>query len=84
MKKQYEKTVVQKFEDTYCDKCGEKVEVAHDDAFRFRFEHVTGTNYGNDADGNRSDLDLCPTCAPKAVEVLKQNGFNVQETSWMI
>jgi hypothetical protein len=84
MKKEYEVVKTVKYCDTYCDRCEEKIAIAHNDAFRFDWNFATGTNYGNDADGQEYKLDLCQACALKAVTLLREHGFNVRGQSWML
>ena len=65
-----------------CDKCGAKIETNSYDAFEFDFELREGRCYPEGGGGAKYLLDLCKNCAPKAVELLRENGYNVREEDW--
>jgi hypothetical protein len=67
-----------------CDKCGEKISTGAYDAFEFTFEYKTGSAYPEGGNGDKKTLDLCEKCAPKAIKLLEDNGFKVQESEWDI
>lgn len=68
---------------TLCDKCGQKIESEHSfDAFECEFTYKTGDNYPEGGSGSELTLDLCQKCGKEAIEILKSNGFNVQENEW--
>lgn len=65
-----------------CDKCGIIIKNKQYDAFNFELEYKTGTAYPEGGSGDKYELDLCENCAPKAIQLLKENGFKVQESEW--
>ena len=65
-----------------CDKCGEKIKDKLYDAFTFDMEYKIGDAYPKGGSGGKWGLDLCPVCAPKFIELLKENGYKVQESEW--
>ena len=68
--------------DTLCDKCNKSVQTESYDAFRFDFEVKTGTEYLECGSGEKSTLDLCPTCAEALLALLKENNYRVQTKEW--
>ena len=68
---------------TLCDKCNEKIETESNyDAFKCEFVYKTGDSYPECGNGDKFELDLCQKCGKEAVELLKGNGFKVQESEW--
>lgn len=68
---------------TLCDKCNEKIETESNyDAFECEFIYKTGDSYPEGGSGEKFELDLCQKCGKEAVELLKGNGFKVQESEW--
>jgi len=69
-----------------CDKCGVKITSEDSsDAFDFRLEHTTGYGWaGECGEGKTQELALCKECAIKAVTLLKDNGYKIQESEWEI
>ena len=77
------KEVTETLEHYYtCDKCGKKITDKSYDAFEFDFELKEGTCYPEGGGGEKYLLDLCKNCAPKAVELLKENGYKVRKEDW--
>ncbi len=69
---------------TICDKCGKDItwEGSGYDVVDFEFEFKTGNQYPEGGGGDLISLDLCGTCANKAVDVLEKEGFNIQRSEW--
>jgi len=65
-----------------CDKCGKEIEVRMYDAFEFSMEHKTGDIYPESGGGKLQTLDLCPECVLGFIQLLKENGYKVQECEW--
>jgi len=65
-----------------CDKCEEEIDIDLHEVFDFRLR--TGCSFLEGGGGEEFTLDLCQDCAPEAVELLKEHGFNVIETEWDI
>ena len=66
-----------------CDKCGKRIKTKDSfDAFECEFIYKTGSNYPEGGDGDKLSLDLCQECGLKAIKILKDNGFKVQENEW--
>jgi hypothetical protein len=66
-----------------CDKCGQEVDESEyepDNVFDWTLEMSVGYQYPNgELDGDKYRLDLCPECAPYAIELLINNGFKVHK-----
>ncbi len=67
-----------------CDKCGKRIQREYTDAFEFDLEHKTGTIGLGGGCGEVERLDLCAECAPQAIKLLIENGFQVQSNEWSV
>lgn len=65
-----------------CDKCNEKIKTDNYDAFECEFSHKTGSSYPDGGSGNLQELELCQKCAVELVELLRQNGYRVNDSEW--
>ena len=66
-----------------CDKCDKKiVKTNWYDAFKFEFIHKTGDEFPEGGSGDVQTMELCQECAVDLVELLRENGYRVNDSSW--
>jgi hypothetical protein len=65
-----------------CDKCNKKITKQNYDAFECDFTHKTGDSYPDGGSGDLQEMELCQQCAVELVELLKQNGYRVNDSKW--
>lgn len=65
-----------------CDKCNEKIETKGYDAFEFELSYKTGYNYIEGGNGEKKEMELCPKCADDCIQLLKNNGYRINESEW--
>ena len=62
---------------TICDKCGKRIEEDIFDAFECNFTYVVGSCYPEGSCGEEKSMDICQECADDLVELLIDNGYNI-------
>ena len=63
-----------------CDKCEQQIKsYAFDNYNSEWFEFSVGACYPESTNGVKYFMDLCEECSIKLTQLLKQNGFNIQE-----
>ena len=62
-----------------CDKCNKKIQVGGYDAFEFELEYITGTSYPEGGSGKKKEMELCDKCADDCIQLLKDNGYRINE-----
>ena len=67
--------------DEICDKCGKSLYITDDRFYKFNstFEIEEGEVYPEGGTVTILTLQLCNSCSEKAVDILKENGFNFTE-----
>ena len=65
-----------------CDKCGDRIKYGLFDAFNFELEYRTGEQYPEGGSGDKYNIDLCHKCAPKLIQLLKENDYKIQCNEW--
>lgn len=80
----YEKVteIVDKWQYTICDKCGNKIESEYCSYNAFEddwFEMRTGKSYPDSGDITHYEMDLCEKCSLELLDNLKVLGYNVRE-----
>ena len=66
----------------YCDKCNEKITSKMYDAVEFELEYKTGSCYPEGGNGNKYQMELCSKCSEDCIELLKDNGYRINESEW--
>lgn len=69
---------------TLCDKCNEEIKTKRFSAFCCKFIHKTGDIYPEGRSGESQEMDLCQKCAVVLVELLKNNGYRINNSDWDI
>lgn len=65
-----------------CDKCNEKIEPDNFDAFQCEFKLKTGHSFPDGSGGELQEMDICEKCADNLVELLRNNGYRVNDGEW--
>ena len=65
-----------------CDKCNERILTSGYDAFKFELEYKTGDIHPGGGIGDKSEVELCPVCADACIQLLKDNGYRINESEW--
>jgi hypothetical protein len=65
-----------------CDKCNEKIVVGCYDAFECEFIHKTGAIYPEGGNGEKQEMELCQKCAVELVDLLRKNGYRINDSDW--
>ena len=65
-----------------CDKCNDKIERASYDAFEFFLRRSTGNSYPEGGFGENEEMHLCLQCSYECLELLKENGYRINESDW--
>jgi hypothetical protein len=65
-----------------CDKCNKKIITESHDAFEFDLEYRTGTDYPESGSGDKKAMDLCDECADDCIQLLRDNGYRINESEW--
>lgn len=84
VKKEKQMKLVEVTVDSYtlCDKCNEKIKKDSYDAFECEFIHKTGSSYPEGGSGEKQEMQLCQKCAVALVDLLKANGYRVNDSEW--
>jgi hypothetical protein len=67
---------------TLCDKCNQKIQTKGYDAFEFELEYKTGDSYPEGGSGEKKEMELCDKCADDCIQLLKDNGYRINESEW--
>jgi NMD protein affecting ribosome stability and mRNA decay len=67
---------------TLCDKCNEKIKTGSYDSFECEFIHKTGSSYPEGGSGEQQEMELCQKCAVELVDLLRANGYRVNDSEW--
>ena len=68
---------------TLCDKCNCKIKKESSyDVFESHFTHKTGDAYPEGGSGYIQDMDLCQKCTNELVELLRLNGYRINDSEW--
>tara|TARA_R110000765_G_scaffold327923_1_gene418957 strand:+ start:458 stop:727 length:270 start_codon:yes stop_codon:yes gene_type:complete len=65
-----------------CDRCNEKIQTGSYDAFEFELEYKTGDSYPEGGSGEKKEMELCDKCADDCIQLLKDNGYRINESEW--
>lgn len=65
-----------------CDKCNEIISIGNYDAFEFKLEYTTGDSYPEGGSGDKKEMELCSKCANDCIQLLKANGYRINESEW--
>jgi hypothetical protein len=65
-----------------CDKCNEEIQTPGFDAFEFELEYRTGETYPECGSGDKKEMELCAKCADDCIQLLKNNGYRINESKW--
>ena len=65
-----------------CDKCNEKILTGSYDAFEFELKYKTGSSYPEGGNGDKAEMELCDKCADDCIQILKDNGYRINESEW--
>lgn len=63
-----------------CDKCTKDIKTLSGEVFEYDwFKMKTGSVYFDGGSMVEYKMDLCQSCSEKAIEILKDNGFDITE-----
>ena len=65
-----------------CDKCDEDVGNYGFEVSEFELTHKTGTSYPECGSGEYQEVHLCKSCAEGLFDLLKENGYRINEAKW--
>lgn len=66
----------------FCDKCHEEITTKKYDAFECSFYLRTGNNFPESGSGENKSMDLCSNCADGLIDLLRNNGYRINESEW--
>ncbi len=67
---------------TLCDKCNERIMITGYSAFDFELNYRTGADYPTGGSGEVQQMELCDKCADDCIQLLKDNGYRINESEW--
>jgi len=67
-----------------CDKCNVEILPEAFDAFECELNYKEGSCYPDGGNTYNIDIHMCKTCANELIELLRQNGYRINESehSW--
>lgn len=65
-----------------CDKCNDKIKITTYDSFEFKLEYRTGNSYPEGGGGEDKKMELCDKCADDCIQLLKDNGYRINDSEW--
>ena len=73
---------VEYYDKTYCDKCGDEIQIKNFDAFECELKYREGSSYPEGGSGDEWVMELCQKCAVRLVSLLTAEGYRVIHKEW--